>query len=221
MLRTAWSLFVTGLVLGVGPCLLNCGPLVVSYITARQDTPLKGLGTYGIFALTRIGVYLAFGVAAGLVGEWVLERFFESFFLKVLFTAFGLFLVFLGVLVALSRFSLGGSCHRFLERSGGRGDVRNAILFGLMVSFSPCLPLMSVLGYIVLISDSWVKGLVYMLFFGAGTVVSPMIALALCAGWAGRAIKQRPWVMRLVNGACGLIFIYLGLKFFLGSFLVS
>ena len=217
MPRTIWSLFLTGLVLGYGPCLLSCGPLLVSYITARQDTPGKGLLTYGIFALTRIAVYLVFGVLAGLVGEWVLHRFFESFFLQVLFSAFGLLLIIFGLLVVFSKFSIGGSCHRFLERTAGPNSVGNAALFGLVVSFAPCLPLIAVLGYIVLIADSWTKGLVYMFSFGLGTVLSPMIILAIFAGWTGRAIKKNPWIAAVVNVACGLVLVYLGTTFLLSS----
>lgn len=187
--------------------------MLVPYIAARQDTPGKGLATYGIFAVTRIVVYLVFGAIAGLFGEWVLRRFFGSFALQVIFSAFGLLLVFIGILIALSKFSLGRTCHRYLERISGPGDVRHIVAFGLVISFAPCLPLMAVLGYIVLIADSWSKGLLYMMAFGLGTVLSPMIALAFFAGWIGRASKKYPRMGRVVNVLCGIMLVYFGIQF--------
>jgi sulfite exporter TauE/SafE len=221
MFHIAWSLFVAGLVLGSGPCLMSCGPLLVSYITARNETPGQGVGTYVVFALTRLVIYLLLGAVAGWVGEWVLGRFFESFFLQVLFTAFGFFLVVFGLLIALSPMSFGGACRRFLNRSSGSREIINVIIFGIVVSLAPCLPLVAVLGTIALISDVWTKGLVYMFFFGLGTVLSPMVALAFFAGWVGRWMKKNAAVLRVVNVVCGLVLVYLGVTFLIRSLVNS
>ncbi len=215
MPNVAWSLFLTGIFLGVGPCLLSCGPLLVSYIASTQKDTLGGLRVYLIFSVTRMLVYVAFGVLAGFFGEMVLQRILESFVLKIVFLFFGVFLFLLGFLIALDKFSVGHSALQkycgFLHRDLGTKDIKNTVIFGLIVSFAPCLPLLAVLGYIALISDTWQKGILYMTSFGLGTVLSPMIILSMWAGWLANFIKSRKWVLRVINIICGIILIYLGI----------
>lgn len=207
--KTAWSLFLTGLVLGYGPCLLSCGPMLVSYIAATKEGPAGGLRTYAIFALTKILVYLALGVLVGFFGEFVLHRLFESAWLKFFYFGFGVFLFILGVLLCAEKFPWGKKCSGWFG-AGGQKDIKNIIVFGLVVSFSPCWPLLAVLGYIALISDHWTKGLLYMGSFGLGTVISPMIVLSMAAGWIARVLHRHERILRLTRIFCGAILCYLG-----------
>jgi len=211
MIKVAWSLFLTGIFLGVGPCLLSCGPLLVSYIAGTQKDTRGGLRTYLIFSATRMCVYAGFGVLAGFFGEMVLQRVLGSFALKIAFFIFGLFLFLLGLLIAIEKFSIGQKCCGLIHKHLGSKDIKNIIIFGLIVSFAPCLPLVAVLGYIALISDTWLKGVLYMFSFGLGTVLSPMIILSMGAGWLSDFIKSRQWVLRIVKVACGIILAYLGI----------
>lgn len=219
MVRVVLSLFLTGVFLGGGPCLLSCGPLLVSYITATKENPLGGLKTYIIFSLTRIFVYLIFGLLVGLFGEWVLHKFFESQGLKVLFFLFGLFLLILGFFLMIEKFPIGQKCSSLLHQRLLKKDIKNIIIFGLIVSFSPCLPLMAVLGYIALISDHWLKGVAYMGAFGLGTVISPMIIFSLFAGWSAKVLKGHEKVFRILKIICGAVLFYLGINLILLSIL--
>ena len=209
------SLFLTGIFLGYGPCLLSCGPLLVSYIAATKENALGGLKTYIIFSLTRMFVYIVFGILAGLLGEWVIHRFFESQALKILFFAFGLFLTVLGILLIIEKFSLGQKCHSLIHHYLGSKDLKNIIIFGLILSFAPCLPLMAVLGYIVLISDHWLKGVLYMSAFGLGTVISPLIVFSMAAGWLAKVLTRHEKAFRILKVFCGLIIVYLGISLML------
>ena len=211
MNNVAWSLFLTGIFLGVGPCLLSCGPLLVSYIAATKQNMLGGLKTYIVFSVTRMAVYIAFGALAGFFGEMVLQRVLGSFSLKIAFFIFGLFLFLLGLLLAIEKFSVGQKYCGLIHRHLGSKDTKNIVIFGLIISFAPCLPLVAVLGYIALISDTWQKGIVYMCSFGLGTVISPMIFLSMGAGWLSNVIKSRQWVLRIVKVVCGIILAYLGI----------
>ncbi len=210
MLKTAWSLFLTGVFLGYGPCLLSCGPLLVSYIAATKENASIGLKTYVIFSLTRMFVYMVFGVLAGLFGELVLHRFYESEWLKYLFLFFGFFLCAVGLLLILEKSRVGEKCSGLVHKYLGKKDVKSIVIFGLIVSFAPCMPLMAVLGFIVLLSDSWWKGVLYTGSFGLGTVISPMIALSLGAGWIHKMLKDRAGVLRAVKVFCGAVLFYLG-----------
>ncbi len=210
MLAIAWSLFVTGIFLGSGPCLLSCGPLLLSYVASTKTGAVSGLKTYLVFCGVRLSVYLSFGAGAGMLGAWVVHRFLESGSLAVLYAAFGAFLVLLGLFFILEdlvphrwRASL-TCCHE------GRGDLRNIAVFALIVSLAPCAPLLAMFGYVALVSDAWYKGIVYMGAFGLGTVISPLILLVFLTGWFGSWLQKHRVVLRAVRVTSGLIFILLG-----------
>ncbi len=210
MLAIIWSLFLTGIVLGSGPCLLSCGPLLLSYVASTKTGGVSALKTYLIFCGVRLAVYASFGVGSGLIGAWVVHRLLESASLGVLYVAFGAFLVLLGIFFILEdlvperwRAAL-RCCYQ------GRGDLRNVAVFALIVSLTPCAPLLAMVGYIALVSDTWSKGVVFMTAFGLGTVISPLIILMFLTGWFGAWLQQHRSVLRLVRLASGLIFIVLG-----------
>lgn len=217
MHKVAWSLFLTGLFLGVGPCLATCGPLLVSYIAATKENMLGGLKTYIVFSVTRMAVYIAFGALAGFFGELVLQRFLESNSLKIIFFLFGLFLFFVGLLLVIEKSYFGARCNGLIHKYLGSKDTKSVVIFGLIVSFSPCLPLIAVLGYIALISDTWLKGIVYMGSFGLGTVISPMIFLSIGAGWLADVLKSHERVSIALKAVCGIILAYLGITLMLST----
>jgi len=217
MLATIWSLFVTGIVLGSGPCLLSCGPLLLTYVASTKTGWASALKTYAIFCGVRLAVYAAFGAGAGMIGAWVVHHLLESASLAVLYVAFGAFLVLLGLFFILEdllpepwRAAL-RCCHQ------GRGDLRNVAVFALIVSLAPCAPLLGLFGYIALLSDTWQKGAVFMAAFGLGTVISPMIVLMFLTGWFGSWLQRHCLVLRLVRAASGLIFMLLGGRLIWGA----
>lgn len=214
MLKMMGSLFLTGLVLGSGPCLLSCGPLLLSYIAAAKKTFRQSLRIYLVFSITRLVVYMALGAVAGFLGEWVLRRFFESRHLSWFFFLFGIFLIFLAVLVLFDRKGeRGGLCRPvMLKCTQGAGGLGTEIGFGLLIALSPCAPLLAVIGYIGLISDHWFKGLSYMASFGLGTVVSPLILLAGFSGWIIQLIERRGRFVFFVRVFGALVLLALGLS---------
>jgi len=216
VIRIVWSLFLTGLVLGYGPCLLSCGPFLVPYISATQSGPGQGLKIYLVFSLTRIFVYAVFGILAGLLGQWVIQNFFEGPWLKWIFIGFGIFLILLGTLLLVQKLPAKGCCPSWAVKHVGSG-VRPAVIFSLIIALSPCLPLWGVLGYIALISDTWFKGFLYMLAFGLGTVLSPMIIFCAAAGWlAAFSRRFEFWFMILRVLCCGIL-IFLGINLLMSS----
>ncbi|MDD5019037.1 MAG: sulfite exporter TauE/SafE family protein [Candidatus Omnitrophica bacterium] len=210
-LRIVWSLFLTGLILGYGPCLLSCGPLLLSYISATQNGPGQGLKIYFVFSLTRIVVYGVFGILAGLLGDWVVRNFFDSSWFKWVFVAFGFFLVVLGLLLLVQKMPVGRSCPPW-ARKHLEGGVRDAIVFSIIVSLSPCLPLFAVLGYVTLTSDSWFKGLLYMSAFGLGTAVSPMVLFCAAAGWLAKFSRRFEFWFLVLRVLCCGILIFMGIN---------
>jgi len=196
--------------LGSGPCLLSCGPLLLTYVVSTKKGALSGLKTYFIFCGVRLAVYTAFGAGAGMLGAWVLHHFLESPAIGIVYVVFGVFLCFLGLFFILEDFAPERwraplrCCHK------GRGDLRNIAVFALIVSLAPCAPLLAMFGYIALVSDTWYKGVVYMGAFGLGTVVSPLVVLMFLAGRCAGWIDRHKAVLRWVRVASGLVFIMLG-----------
>lgn len=174
---------------------------------------MQGLLAYCIFSLTRVAVYAIFGGLVGLFGEFVMRRFFESGMVKILFFVFGMFLLFLGTLLIMEKFSFGKKCRGFIHEEFYKKDLRNLVVFGTVVSCSPCLPLLAVLAYVALISDFWLKGIVYMAAFGLGTVISPMIFLALFASVLGPILKRHKGVFQVLRMICGVIMAFIGIRF--------
>ncbi len=221
MFKIFWSLFLTGVVLGWGPCLFSCGPLLISYIAAAKDTAKSGFFSYCIFSCVRVFVYCLFGLLCGVFGETILHNFFSSEALGYVFFAFGVFLSLSGLLIIIEKFSFGRCCHDFVcHFCGKKGDVKNIVLFSLIVSLSPCVPLLAVLGYIVLISDHWFKGVFYMAGFGLGTIVSPLIIFSSAAGYAAELLRNKEKYLRLLKLLCGMIIFLCGV-YFIYSFLKS
>lgn len=220
MFKIFWSLFLTGVVLGWGPCLLSCGPLLVSYIAATKDSAKSGFFTYIIFSCVRILVYCLFGLLCGIFGEAVVHKFFASEVLIYVFFAFGIFLSLIGFFIIIEKFSFGKCCHNFVCHFCGKKDFKNIVLFSLIISLSPCMPLLAVLGYIVLISDHWMKGIIYMAGFGLGTVISPLILFSGAAGYAAEFLKNKERPLRYLRLFCGAVIFMLG-AYFIYSFILS
>ncbi len=211
MLRTAWSLFLTGLFLGSGPCLLSCGPLLLSYIAGTKESSFSGLKTYLIFSATRLLAYALLGYIIGLLGEVVFHRIFDEKTLGFLYRVFGLFVLLIGLLLVFEKLPWAKACQGFWQRCLGPADIKNIVVFGLVVSLSPCLPLLSVLSFIALISDHWLKGVVFMAAFGLGTAISPMILLSMGAGSVARLCAKNELFLRALKIICGVVIVSLGL----------
>jgi len=212
MLRVMWSLFLTGLFFGFGPCLFSCGPILVSYITGTGKSGRLGLRAYMVFSLTRVIVYSVMGILIGLFGEKVVNDLQNEFFLKAIFLLFGFFLLIIGFIICIEKISLAGRCRNFVSRYADPGSLKNVVIFGFFVAVTPCMPLIAMLGYIALVSDSIFKGVAYMSAFGIGTVISPLLFLSLAAGWAAGILERKKRAVRFARVVSGVIIFVLGVN---------
>jgi len=208
------SLFLMGLSFGAGPCVASCGPLLISYITGTGKGPWKGLVIYLLFSFARILVYLVLGLAVFLLGK-VIAGFWLGEFSKYIFIAGGVFLIIIGILTALGRHVQFKSC-QFLHQNLIQKDVKSAVVMGLIIGILPCGPLLALLGYLGLISKTWMHALVYSLSFGAGTAVSPLLLISVLAGLFPRfLLRQPPVYYKILSAVCGLIIIFFGVQLFI------
>jgi sulfite exporter TauE/SafE len=207
------GVFLSGLFLGSGPCLASCGPLMVSYITGTNKNVRQSIAAYLVFSLSRTAVYAILGLLFFQFGQMAAEELFGSY-RGYIFTAAGIFISITGLLVALGK----GAHNRLCDRLSGeliRKDNKTMALIGLVTGVSPCLPLLSVLSYIGLVSKSWQASLLYGFLFGLGTTFSVLFILAISCGLLPGFFQARPRILSMINRVCGLILVALGLQIIL------
>jgi thioredoxin:protein disulfide reductase len=205
------GLFLMGLSFGVGPCLASCGPLLISYIAGTGKGPWKGLAVYLLFSLARIAVYAVLGVSVFLAGKMIAAYWLREFS-GYIFAAAGIFLIVLGILMALGKHVKFKSCE-FLHRNLIQNDMKSAIALGVIMGIAPCGPLFALFGYLGLIAKTWMQALIFALSFGAGTLVSPLLLIAVAAGlFPHFLLRQPPVYHKILSVVCGLIIIVFGVQ---------
>jgi sulfite exporter TauE/SafE len=210
-MHTALGLFIIGLSFGAGPCLVSCGPLLASYIAGTGKNMVQAVLAYFVFSLARIAAYLGLGLGLFFTGKAAVEQFLGKAS-GYLYFIDGFFLILIGLLVMAGRALESKAC-RFLERNILERDLKSIVALGLLTGFLPCAPLVAVFSYTLLISRSWISSLLYLLAFGLGTFFSPLLAVAIGAGFIRRIRgNSRGWQEKIFNLACGAMIIYLGIE---------
>jgi sulfite exporter TauE/SafE len=213
MIKTASALFLSGLLLGSGPCLASCAPLLISYLAATYKNIRQSLIAYLLFSAGRITVYLLLGLLVFLLGQFIIENL-SGLWAKYIFILAGLFIIGIGLLSVLPK-NPGTKFSCRLQEIFVKKDKKTLVLFGLIAGIAPCLPLLSVLYYIGLVAKSWRASLFYSFAFGLGTVFSPLLLLAIFSGLLPGILRNKPRINRILNLVCGIIVIILGVQLIL------
>jgi len=209
MLRTIASLFILGVSFGSGPCLASCGPLFLSYAAGANKNIPGSLAAYLVFSSARIAVYVLLGVLVYLSGRFFTEQVFAAT-VRYVFLAGGIFIVFMGILMALGRDLNVPACRFLCEKMLDR-DRKSLFTFGLIIGLAPCAPLVALFSYVALMSKTAFLAAVYAFSFGLGTLLSPLALLAVFTGAIpGVLNKFKPAFSRALNIACAVILIVLG-----------
>lgn len=200
------ELFVIGVTASFGPCFVFCSPAVLPYIAATRKGAREGFRAALIFSLARMATHAILGLLAGVVGRLLIRLLHE--FDDPIFIVGGAVISLLGLLIILGKNPQPRLC-RLFRKSGGENDTWDVLLFGLMMGLMPCLPFLTVLGYIALRSETLWQGGLYGLSFGAGELVSPLILLGPVAGALPAALMKRR-VYDLFNRLCGVLLFLVG-----------
>lgn len=210
MLKICLSLFITGIILGAGPCLASCGPILLSYIAATKKTPLGGLRSWFIFSLSRVLIYVFLGGMAGFAGSELFRRFYWEAPGYVIWLVSGIFISFLGFLIFSGRKSHFKIC-RILNESFIQNDTKSLIILGILIGIFPCIPLIGIFSYITMVSTHYSQGLLMSASFGLGTFISPLIFLGLIAGGIPKLkVLQNERNLVIFQKICGAILFFLG-----------
>jgi ABC-type nickel/cobalt efflux system permease component RcnA len=210
MNKIIFALFASGLFLGAGPCLVTCGPILISYIAATRQNPKQGILVWFLFSMSRICVYLILSVSIFLLGEFLVKRNL-IYIAKYIYLLGGMIIILIGIFIIIKD-SAGTSrfCSIISERINQRLLKVQPITLGLIMGSIPCAPLLAVLSYIGLVSVTWQRCILYSLIFGLGTLISPLMLLALAAGFIPKILLNKPGVYRVFRIVCGFIIVFFG-----------
>ena len=181
MLRICFSLFITGLLMGVGPCLVSCGPVLISYIAGTKRSAMQGLRSWFIFSLSRFLVTVFLGSIAGIAGAGLFSRFYHGISAPIIWFITGIFISFLGILIFFGIHTKIKVCG-VLNQSLIQHDTKSLIALGILIGVLPCVPLLGVFSYITMASTHYSQGILMAAAFGLGTIISPLVLLSMAAG---------------------------------------
>lgn len=205
-----WVLFLIGLGMGTGPCLVHQLGIVVPFVGAERSGFREGLREMLWFSLGRGLGYGTWGLVAGAAGTLVTLPEAATTGIQLLL---GLVLAAAG-LASLLRRDLPGHCrglsHRLIQPRG-----RAMFLAGLSVAALPCLPLLAVIAGAGA-AGPW-AGLAGGLAVAAGSSLSPALVAApvlsslagRLEGGAGRAAQLAGWL----RPAAALVLFGVGLTY--------
>lgn len=211
-------IFMAGLILANGPCLFICVPIILPCITglpySGSDVPRWKLGLKFalIFSAARLTAYGFLGLASvvfyRVVFAFIIPKgVYAERVLGILVIGIGIFYFFHMFFMPNDQKHSACGCRRFTL--DGR-STWHIVLFGLLIGFSPCPPLLGMLTYIAATAgDPW-TGLGAGLIFGAGTLITPLIPLSVFTGFVADKIKNFSgvsWVIRFLSSA---VLIYFG-----------
>ncbi len=210
------ALFITGLFMGLGPCLAFCGPILFPYIAGSKRSWLGGLKDILIFSASRVVIYGLLGLLASSIGYFLTEVISSPKFNLIKYLGAGIFVLLLGMIMILGRTRF-PFC-RLLHKETIEKSAKSMILLGILIGVSPCLPLLGALTTIAGLAKGPFVGAFWGLSFGLGTVISPLIILALVAGSLGKLLSLKPIFYQTFSRLCGCFLIYFGIRLILGVF---
>jgi sulfite exporter TauE/SafE len=214
-MKTSTDIFLMGIMLGWGPCLSFCLPIITPLIAGTQKGWGRGLWSILVFSLSRILAYLVLAIVAAGIGQLIVRRYYESTFGCLIYPIVGVIVVVIGVHLALGRGHKSLGCRKSFGLHG-RDGLKGMAILGLLIGFSPCVPLFGVLTYIALEARTLVQACYYGACFGVGTLLTPLIPVGALAGGIP-SLVQWPRVFDIMRRLCGGYLVYVGVKLVLSG----
>ncbi len=203
-------ILATGFTVGFGPCLAFCAPIVLPIIATTADNHRQGLTAALVFSLGRALSYIFLGLLAGwsirLLDPVLNEPGWKLFFSL----ASGSLLLLFGGLILLGKDTSLRYCRNFHKYFVDKRQPSMFIL-GILIGFTPCLPLLGILTYIAnRAANAW-QGAVMGASFGLGTLVSPLLLAGMLAGAVPGKLDRLARIQKLFNQLCALLLILWGI----------
>lgn len=211
------QLFGIGFSFGIiGPCLLVCSPIIITYMAGMKKRWPEALKDIFIFLSGRLAAYLLLGCLAGLSGG-ILRRFMDPGLASFFKPAAGVLSIIFAIVILVNKKPANCEC--------GPGPSRiynfsGLFIFGFLIGISPCAPLVAILSEIVLMSKNAYDGISYALSFGMGTFLSGLIAVGAISGivsWLPDKYLKSNAGNLIFKILCAALLILLGLSLIAAS----
>ncbi len=161
--------FLVGISLGMGPCMLHHGFILLPFIGMTQKNIRQGFREFLYFHSVRVITYSLLGTFGGIAGYFLYNLLTHRLFIQVFQALLGVFLMGLAIFVLFQGKNI--ICHwtrkHFLESRG-----KAMLLAGFLTTLTPCPALLGLLAYTAA-SQRVAYGALAGMFFALGTVVSP------------------------------------------------
>lgn len=217
------DIFIAGVVLANGPCLLFCAPIVLPCVSGMPRASSsgrswkKGLSFGLVFSISRLVAYgllgfLSVALYRTVFGVIAPGRHYFKAVLGVIVLGTGILYLVKGIRPRQSESS--ACAHRGEPREKGPWHMA---LAGLLIGFSPCPPLLAVLTYIAATAGDPARGLALGLAFGLGTVLTPLIPFSALTGVMVDRLRSFPRTDLFIRVLSALVLVYLGIMLFLSG----
>lgn len=213
MPESLYYLFLSGVILGSGPCLGFCAPVLVSFVAAYRPSFKKAMISYLFFSVAKIFSYMIIGGLIGVFSGFLKSGFFLGY-ANAINILLGVFILAIGIITIATKEPLKSRYCSFLNK----GNLKNAGFLGFLTGFSPCLPLLGILNYIIIIARSPAEGILYAFAFGIGSAISPVILLIGLSGKLAGDFSYNQKVKFLIRIVSSLVLIFLGIVILLKVF---
>lgn len=211
--RVSLELFLSGVLLGAGPCLLSCGPILLSFLTGAKKTVKASIVAYVVFSCARIVAYLFLSIVIFWAGKIFTEAILGGLS-RYMLISLGAVLLLLGILIVSDVSKLKNRWCTFFSRHLIEHDKKSIVVVGLLIGLIPCGPFVGILSYIGLIAKTWQASVGYSVLFGLGTFVSPLILLVVATGFLPKLVSHYAGYYRFARIISGIILMWLGLRSF-------
>ena len=207
-------LFISGLVLGSGPCIGFCAPILAGYVAAYRTSLRKAVISYVVFSAAKLVSYMIIGALCAIFADILNSVFFEKY-LYGINIILGAFVLLIGISIFIPKQAFFGRYCSFLHT----GNIKNVGVLGFLAGFSPCLPFFGILNYIIAVSHSPFQSVLFTFVFGLGTSISPILLFVAFSGkLAGDFSKYKLWATIIKFGSAFVLF-FLGAKIILQTLL--
>ncbi len=214
MPESLYYLFLSGLVLGSGPCLGFCAPVLISFVSVYRTSFSKAALSYLAFSVCKMISYMFLGFLLGSFSGTLKDSMLSKH-LQIVNVILGLSILGVGLVTIISKNISGNKYCSFLTS----GDLKSCGVLGFLSGLSPCFILFGILNYVVFISRSGLEGLLYALAFGLGTVLSPIILLIGLSGKLSGILSRNKTASIIIRVISGATLIFLGLRIMLSFFI--
>ncbi len=185
---------ILGVLYGLGPCSIFCAPILIPLIITTVRTGKEGIIQVFNFGFGRILAYFFLGGLAGYTG-YLFEDLISKKLISIFIVLLGIFIL----LVYFFTFKKQSKCPTLLAR--GR---ELSFLTGLVIGLSPCPPLLALFSLAAL-EKSFLIGMGMGLFFGIGSLITPLIIFGFLAGKIS-SLEEFKAIVPIVSGLFLIIF---------------